>query len=177
MQRRIKKIYDLKTGKTLDFQNRITYNREDYCYDALSGNLILRYSNSFLVQRRGEDGNFQEVYTITPRHYDMELRAAGHSTDGTWLVLQNEQYCEIYRLADGKLCYMIRKPEGRGSQMVVNDGQLYDFCAGGNLGITRPSVGEARAYIRETLVYEGVTRTLTDEEMRDYYIPSQWREK
>ena len=177
VQRRIKKIYDLKTGKTLDFQNRITYNREDYYYDALSGNLILRYSNSFLVQRRGEDGNFQEVYTITPRHYDMELRAAGHSTDGTWLVLQNEEYCEIYRLADGKLCYMIRKPEGRSSQMAVIDGQLYDFCAGGNLGISLPSAGEARDYIRETLVYEGVTRTLTDEEMREYYIPSQWREK
>ena len=61
--------------------------------------------------------------------------------------------------------------------MAVIDGQLYDFCAGGNLGISLPSAGEARDYIRETLVYEGVTRTLTDEEMREYYIPSQWREK
>jgi hypothetical protein len=177
VQRFIKLIVDLKTGQKLEFNHQLTYNREDYHYDDVSGNLIHRNSNAFTVQRRGADGNFEVVYTITPKHNDMELNAAGHATDGTWLVLQNDEYCEIYRLEDGTLWYVLAKPQDRSSQLAVIDGKLYDFCLGGEpLAIELPTTDQAREYIRDALVYEGVHRTLSDLEMEEYYIPDSWRE-
>lgn len=170
-------IYDVKTGEEIGFYNEPTTHRESYYYDSVGGNLIQRFSNSIVVQRRGESGDFEVAYTITPRHANMELHTAGHASDGTWLVLQNEEYCEIYRLEDGALCYMLRKPDSRNSQLAVIDGKLYDFCIGWQHSVSLPSTEESRGYIRQALVYEDVTRTLTDREVQDYYIPGNWREK
>ncbi|MBR2421111.1 MAG: TIR domain-containing protein [Oscillospiraceae bacterium] len=176
-QRWVHAIIDPETGEQLAYQQNVSYNRDDFYYDDVSSTLIQRNSNLFTVQRRGESGDFEVIYTINPRHNDMELNAAGHASDGTWLVLQNEEYCEIYRLEDGELCYVFSKPDIRSSQLAVIDGRLYDFCLGGSVGIPLPTTGESQDYVREALVYQGVTRTLTDREMQDYYIPSNWQDK
>lgn len=176
-QMRVKAIIDLQTRERVDFYTTDIWHGEYYYYDDQGGNLIQSFTNDVVVQRRGENGDFEVAYTITPQHANMQLITAGHATDGTWLVLQNEEYCEIYRLEDGQLCYMIRKPDDRNSQMAVIDGRLYDFCVGWDRSIPLLSTEEAREYVRDALVYEGTARTLTDQEMQDYYIPSNWREK
>lgn len=171
-------IWDMETGKSIDFYSFSSLYDQAYHYDPVGGNLILQYENDFYIQRRGESGDFEVVYTITPRYEDMLLDSAGHETDGTWLVLQNEEYCEIYRLEDGVLCYSLRKPDGRSSQFGVIDGKLYDFCMGWDRGcIPLPDTGEARAYSLDVLSHDGIRRTLTDGEMQAYYIPSHWQDK
>lgn len=177
-QNGLRAAYDLTTRKELDYYTTDTWYYEDYFYDDIGGYLIQRYSNEFFIQRRGESGNFEVIYTIVPQHYDMELNVAGHACDGTWLVLQNDEYCEIYRLEDGTLCYMLRKPDDRNSQMAVIAGKLYDFCVGGNsMAIPLPTTKEAQSYIRGILTAGSNPRVLTDQELEAYYIPEEWRNK
>ena len=176
-QMRVKAIIELETRKEIGFYTTDIWHQEHFYYNAEGGNWVQRHLNSYVVQRRGESGDFEVVYTITPRHANMELIIAGQSGDGPWLVLQNEAYCEIYRLEDGELCYMIRKPDSRNSQMAVIDGKLYDFCIGWHRSIPLLTTEEAREYVRDALTYDNVRRTLTEQEMQDYYIPSQWLHK
>jgi type I restriction enzyme R subunit len=85
------------------------------------------------------------------------------------------KYLTVERLWD---CYTIRKPEHRISQMAVIDGKLYDFSVGWDrVCIPLPDINEARMYVRSVLTYEHGRRTLTDQEMAEYYIPSHWQEK
>ena len=171
-------IVDLKTGEPVGFDSAGLGPWSDYAYDPVGGNLIQQAENHFVVQRRGESGDFEVVYTISPSHLNMMLHSAGHACDGQWLVLQNEEVCEIYRLEDGVLCYTIRKPDHRISQMAVIDGKLYDFSVGWDrVCIPLPDINEARIYVRSVLTYEHGRRTLTDQEMAEYYIPSHWQEK
>ena len=176
----VQKIFDTQNWEEIDFQTRDAQSNQyqNYCYDSVGGNLILQYADDYCVQRRGESGDFEVVYTITSRHDNMMMDSAGHACDGTWLVLQNEEYCEIYRLEDGVLCYTVRKPNDRNCQLGVIDGRLYDFCAGWNrVSIPLPDTAQAKAYIQDALSCDGGRRTLSDQEMKDYYIPSHWREK
>ena len=134
--------------------------------------------NTFTIQKRAESGDFEVVYTITPRHPSMELHAAGHASDGTWLLLQNEEYCEIYDLATGTLAYELQKPDNRTAQYAVINGRLHSFTPGWNPeGIPLPDLQQARAYIRASLHNGSTRRTLTEAECRTYYIPDGWENK
>lgn len=174
----VQKIIDIETGEEIGFTSFYSNRDLTYSYDAAGGNLITQLVDDVYVQRRGESGDFEVVYTITSQHEGMKMNSAGHASDGTWLVLQNEEYCEIYRLEDGVLCYTLRKNADRNSQFGVIDGRLYDFCLGWDqVSIPLPDTAEAQAYIRDVLSSGGSRRSLTDGEMADYYVPSHWREK
>lgn len=176
--KRIKAIYDPETRESIGFVQQNSWHKEDFYYDDIGGNLIFRNNNSFTLERRGENGDFEAVYTITPKHNDMELNAAGHTSDGSYLLLQNDEVCEIYDMETGILCYLLRKPRDRFSCIGIVEGCLFDFCAGWTgEGIPLPDVTEARAYVKAALASGGERRTLTDRECETYYIPSEWRDK
>ena len=174
----VSEIFDTETCEKIDFYSFYTEDDQDYYYDAVGGYLILQYMDEFYIQRRGASGDFEVVYVIVSQHDNMIIDGSSSICDGTWLVLQSEEFCEIYRLEDGTLCYSFRKLDGRDCQIGVIDGQLYDFCMGWNrVSIPLLDTEEASMYIRDVLSRDGFRRILTDQEMQEYYVPSHWREK
>ena len=179
-------IIDTKTWEDIGFVKSPDSDYLDFYYDAASGSLIQRCSDDIYVQRRGKSGDFELVYTITLQYvsdhtvscdddYDLDFDVI--SCDGNWLMIQDDQYCEIYRLEDGALCYTLRKAEGADRKIAVVNGQLYDLGLGwSQFSIPLPDTAEARAHVQSVLAQDG-GRTLNDQEMKKFYIPSHWREK
>lgn len=167
-------IYDLETGNEVSFFSTYSDYGQNFLYDDATGTLIIQQANRFYAQRRGEDGNFQVVYTITPKATDMTVNTFAASCDGRYLVLNSSRQCEIYDLADGSLRYVLTNALFATSHYGVADGVLYDLRAGQTgqlLSYPLPDTRQARELARKL-----VSRSLTAQEREAYYVPTQWGE-
>ena len=176
--RKINVIYDLNEKRTVSFEHP-SGDYEVFCYDAVTGSLILADHGILSVQRRESGGDFQEVYRITAKDPTVQLDTVLPACDGKYLVLNGESQAEIYDISTGTLLYVLPHTGSHTPHFCVIGGVLYD--AAGKIYAT----GEIPRYelldtagwrelARELLTEDGMIRTLTQEECLQYYVPTQW---
>lgn len=93
------KIYDIESGECI-----LDIKVSAYNYDASTGYLACQrfseggFAPAVTIMKRGQDGDFQEVWTIQPEHTDMALNDLGKSLNGNLLLLSGKETCELYDL-------------------------------------------------------------------------------
>lgn len=173
-------IHDLETGQQVSWQTLAQLDFEGYCYDAASETLVLEYGNIFSVQRRGSDGNFHEVFQLQAQDSGAEISPWLSPTDGTYLVINGRELCEVYRIEDGSLVCTIPQSRVHEAYYAVRDGVLYDLNGvleeSGTMPAYRiPDTADAREAARQLLCSDEGSRVLTASECDNYYIPNEWR--
>lgn len=169
-------ILDVDAGNSLSFRNRYDTGKEGFCYDPVSHTLFDQETNEIIALRKGENGDFQEVYRITARDTSIALYPFRQCCDGKYLVLNGSSQTEIYDVSDGTLLFVLPHGYFHTPCYGIIDGVLYDLNGGGDVlaSYALPDVETARAWVREYLAEAGSRRTFSQEETEIYYIPDEW---
>jgi len=174
---RVNSIIDPQNGRTIPFYSRYDAGVEGYCYDAETDTLVDQETNEFVVQRRNEQGAYEEVYRIASkgecRQIFMNMQVIGSG----YLVVNGQKQTEIYRLENGALEYRIPHGDLHTPYYVIREGVLYDMNSqnGRIVRYPLPDTQTARTWVRGYLGENGKMKAFSDAECDAYYIPAEWQ--
>lgn len=163
-------IYDVKTGKQLFGRAQyFEYNPERgmLVYQPING--VSDNSTSVHVARRREDGQFEDVYVITPEDMNMTLKCIPQSMDEKYFLLNGSESCEVYDTVTGSKVLTLR-----GNSYLLLNGMLYDQRMNGSGKLLRYPImdlDELKEKAHQFLTSDLGTRELTQAEKKQYFIP------
>lgn len=173
-------IYDLKQNRAVSFDTvsvgSLNQLRRNYKYCADSGILVVQSGDTFLIQSRNALGDFETRQRIKSDYPDMKLSDIAPVLNTEYLVISNGSCCEVYHMPDGNLTLRIENPEGNAEYGLIGK-ELVDLriLDGGPLRrFPIPTTEEARSWAADYLESARSGRSLTPEELDNYFIPGEW---
>ena len=164
-------IYDIGRGVMIEdipFSERYAYDEERGMLLCQPVNSSSKLSERVQVFSRRADGGFEKVCDIASDRLNMALPGGNNALDGSYMLLENEDYTEVYRLNDGKLALRLK-----GTGLVLKNEALHDVRQNNNFGAQYPFLldyDQVEALAREMLTTATGQRQLTDAEKDKFYI-------
>lgn len=173
-------IYDLKRDRAVSFDTvsvgSLSQLRRSFQYCADSGILVVQSGDTFLIQSRNALGDFETRQKIKTAYPGMRLLDIAPVLNAEYLVISNGSCCEVYHIPDGSLTLRIENPEGSAAYGLIGK-ELVDLriLDGGPLRrFSIPTTEEARSWAAGYLESAHGRRSLTPEELDNYFIPGEW---
>ena len=148
-----------------------------FAYDAEAGTLVCQeyisddvLASSVNIYQRQSDGSFLHTGEILSERPDMALRGGRNALDNGYVMLENKDCCEIYRLEDGALVLWLND-----TGFALRNGRIYDMKPKQCLGTTydyQLDYARARALSERMLETDAGAREFTSAELERYYIVS-----
>lgn len=164
-------VYDINSDQELDLFSSMVAS---FSYDAQTGLLVWQDFNSFTVSgsvhiaKRLKDGSFTEIGEFKSDRVDMSLRSQGSIQDGKYLLLENEEYTQVFDLETQTMVLEIK-----GTGFSIGNGLLIDTSGGSTSGNTYDYLmdySQIQKIAASMLTTNGETRALTAAEKEHYFI-------